>query len=110
MTGPPRPARRKPRAERPPPRITEAREQRVRLADGLRALGLDPLPSDANFVFVEVGQERARALDAALTRRGVIVRPAGAFGAPGALRISVGTPDQVDRTLEAMAQALEEAA
>ncbi len=93
-----------------PPRITEAREQRVRLADGLRALGLDPLPSDANFVFVEVGQERARALDAALTRRGVIVRPAGAFGAPGALRISVGTPDQVDRTLEAMAQALEEAA
>ena len=59
-------------------------------------------------MFVEVGEARARALDAALTARGVIVRPAGAFGAPGALRISVGTPEQVERILAAMGEALEE--
>jgi len=93
-----------------PPRIAMAREGRARLADGLRALGLNPLPSEANFVFTEVGEERARALDAALTARGVIVRPAGAFGAPGALRITVGTPHEVDRVLVAMAEALEETA
>lgn len=93
-----------------PARIAMAREGRTRLADGLRRLGLDPLPSEANFVFVPVGEERARALDAALTARGVIVRPAGAFGAPGALRITVGTPEQVDRVLVAMGEALEETA
>jgi len=93
-----------------PPRIAMAREGRARLADGLRALGLNPLPSEDNFVFTDVGEERARALDAALTARGVIVRPAGAFGAPGALRITVGTPDEVDRVLVAMAEALEETA
>ena len=97
-------------AEHLPPRIAMAREGRARLTDGLRALGLDPLPSEANFVFVEVGEERTRALDAALTARGVIVRPAGAFGAPGALRITVGTPEQVDRALAAMGEALEETA
>lgn len=91
-----------------PQRIAMARDGRSRLADGLRAMGLDPLPSEANFVFVEVGEARARALDAALTARGVIVRPAGAFGAPGALRISVGTPEQVERVLAAMGEALEE--
>ena len=93
-----------------PPRIAMAREGRARLADGLRALGLHPLPSEANFVFTDVGEEHARALDTALTARGVIVRPAGAFGAPGALRITVGTPDEVDRVLVAMAEALEETA
>ena len=93
-----------------PPRIAMAREGRTRLADGLRQLGLEPLPSEANFVFVQVGEDRARALDAALTARGVIVRPAGAFGAPGALRITVCTPEQVDRVLVAMAEAREETA
>jgi histidinol-phosphate/aromatic aminotransferase/cobyric acid decarboxylase-like protein len=30
-----------------------------------------------------------------LLRRGVVVRPMGAFGAPGALRITAGTPDEI---------------
>ena len=34
------------------------------------------------------------ALYEALLRQGAIVRPMGAFGAPGALRITVGTPDE----------------
>ena len=97
-------------AEHLPPRMAMARTERARMDAGLRALGLDPLPSQANFLFMEVGVDRARALDAALTARGVIVRPAGAFGAPGALRITVGTPDQTDRLLAAMAEALAEVA
>ena len=34
------------------------------------------------------------ALFEALLRQGAIVRPMGGFGAPGALRITVGTPDE----------------
>ncbi len=91
-----------------PPRIQAVRAERDRMADGLRALGLEPLPSQANFVFVEVGEERAAALDRALTARGVIVRPTAAFGAPGGLRITAGTPEQTDRLLAAMHEAMGE--
>ena len=37
----------------------------------------------------------AEALNAALLRQGVVVRPLGAFGAPDALRITAGTPDEI---------------
>jgi histidinol-phosphate/aromatic aminotransferase/cobyric acid decarboxylase-like protein len=40
--------------------------------------------------------------------RGVIVRPAGAFGAPTALRISVGRPAEVERALAALGEVLAE--
>ena len=96
--------------EHMPGRIEVASAERERMADGLRALGLQPLPSSANFVFVEVGEQRAAALDRALSARGVIVRPTAGFGAPGGLRITAGTPEQTDRLLHAMGQALEETA
>ncbi len=92
-----------------PARVAMARTERERMAQGLRDLGLDPLPSDANFVFVDVGPGRAAELDRALTAQGVIVRPTAGFGAPGGLRITAGTPEQTDRLLAAMRTALEEA-
>jgi len=69
-------------------------EGRETLARALREHGLEPAgPAVANFLFVEVGDE-AGPLFEALLRQGAIVRPLGAFGAPGALRITVGTPDE----------------
>jgi histidinol-phosphate aminotransferase len=47
----------------------------------------------ANFLFVDVGEDAER-LNDALLHKGVIVRPMGPFGAPGALRITAGTPDE----------------
>ena len=73
------------------------------LVDTLRDNAWDPVtPAVANFVFVEVGDE-ASALSDALLRRGVIVRPMGAFGAPDALRITAGTPDEIAFFAEALA-------
>jgi len=69
-------------------------EGRTSLETALREHGLEPAgPAVANFLFVEAGDE-ARPLADALLRQGVIVRPAGAFGAPGALRITVGTAEE----------------
>ncbi len=51
------------------------------------------MPSAGNFVYVQVGDDAA-ALNEALLRQGVIVRPMGAFGDPTALRITVGTPEE----------------
>jgi histidinol-phosphate aminotransferase len=79
------------------------REGRETLARTLREHGLEPAgPAVANFLFVEVGGD-ARPLFEALLRQGAIVRPMGAFGAPGALRITVGTPDENAFFAEALA-------
>jgi len=79
------------------------REGREAMERTLRAHGLEPAgPSVANFLFAEVGDD-ARPLFDALLRQGAIVRPMGAFGAAGALRITVGTPDENAFFAEALA-------
>jgi len=72
--------------------------ERVLRQDGHEPVG----PARGNFLFVEVGED-AEALNAALLRQGVIVRPMGAFGAPTALRVTAGTPDEIAFFAEALA-------
>jgi histidinol-phosphate aminotransferase len=67
---------------------------RAQLDAILREHGLDPAgPAVANFLFAEVGDD-SRPLFEALLREGVIVRPTAGFGAPGAIRVSVGTAEE----------------
>jgi histidinol-phosphate aminotransferase len=88
-------------------RIDLIERGRATVADGLRALGFDPLPSRANFLTFATGSpERAAALNQAMLRRGVIVRPLGAFGAPESIRVTIGRPEENARFLEALAVAL----
>ena len=69
-------------------------EGRETLSGALREHGFEPAgPAVANFLFTEVGDD-AVPLFEALLRQGAIVRPLRAFGAPGALRITVGTADE----------------
>jgi histidinol-phosphate aminotransferase len=66
---------------------------RAALEAALREHGLEPAgPALGNFVYVEVGD--GRALFEQLLRQGVIVRPLAGFGAPSAIRVSVGTPEE----------------
>jgi len=70
------------------------REAMALLERVLRERGLEPAgPAVANFVFVRAGD--AAALGQALLRAGVIVRPLASFGAPDALRITAGTPEEI---------------
>ncbi len=69
---------------------------RARLEEILRRHGLDPVgPSHGNFVYAEVGEDATPVFEA-LLREGVIVRPLRGFGAPGAIRVSVGTDEELD--------------
>jgi len=69
-------------------------ESMALLQNLLREHRLEPAgPAVANFLFVRVGD--ADGLNDALLRRGVIVRPMRPFGAPDALRITAGTPEEV---------------
>ena len=66
---------------------------RAQLERTLRAHGLEPVgPALGNFLYVEVGD--GRALYEQLLREGVIVRPLAGFGAPEAIRVSVGTKEE----------------
>jgi histidinol-phosphate aminotransferase len=74
-------------------RRTENARGRARLEASLREHGLDPVgPAIGNFVYAEVGD--GRAIYEQLLRLGVIVRPLAGFGAPGAIRVSVGTEEE----------------
>jgi histidinol-phosphate aminotransferase len=66
---------------------------RAELEATLRAHGLEPAgPALGNFVFAEVGD--GRTIFEQLLRQGLIVRPLAGFGAPGAIRVSVGAPEE----------------
>jgi histidinol-phosphate aminotransferase len=55
----------------------------------LRALGLEPIPSETNFVFVQVGDDLA--VTDGLMERGFAVMPLSGWGIPGHIRISFGS-------------------
>jgi len=65
---------------------------RAELEAALRAHGLEPAgPARGNFLYIEVGD--GAALFDRLLREGVIVRPLAGFGAPEAIRVTVGSPE-----------------
>ena len=69
-------------------------EGRVRLEELLREHGLDPAgPAVGNFLFAELGED-SRPFFERLLREGVIVRPTHGFGAPEAIRVTVGTEEE----------------
>jgi histidinol-phosphate aminotransferase len=69
-------------------------EGRAYVEQACARLGLPvATPPVANFVYAEVGED-ARPVFDALLREGVIVRPLGPFGAPGAIRVTVGTQEE----------------
>ena len=60
-------------------------------------LGLEFVPSFANFVLVRVGD--GKAVFAALMKRGIIVRDMNSYGLPEWIRVSIGTMAQNERFL-----------
>jgi histidinol-phosphate aminotransferase len=65
-----------------------------RLGAILRGHGLEPAAGAVgNFLYVDTGED-AQPLFDRLLHEGVIVRPLHGFGAPTAIRVSVGTPDE----------------
>jgi len=77
-------------------------EERPVLEHALRKNGFKPVgPAVANFVFTEVGGD-SRPLFEQLLREGVIVRPTSGFGAPGGIRVTVGTSEETAFFAEAL--------
>jgi histidinol-phosphate aminotransferase len=73
----------------------------AQLERGFAELGLESVPTDANFILVEVGEDAGQIYER-LLRRGVITRPLGAFGLDRHLRVTAGLPEENERLLGAL--------
>jgi len=69
------------------------REGKRIIYDGLKKLDIFYLPTEANFVFADLGIDM-RALFPELLKRGVIIRPGGPWGFPTFARITIGTAEE----------------
>jgi histidinol-phosphate aminotransferase len=85
-------------------RSLELNARGVRFLSGaLRGMGLEVVPSEANFVMLPLASEGdADRLTRELTARGIIVRPLKAFGLPRCVRISTGTDAENEECVEAI--------
>lgn len=79
---------------------------RETLARLLRERGVEPLPSEANFLLVRVGVDDL-ALAEALLHRGLLVRPGQDFGMPGYIRVTIGPLPLMERFADELARFLE---
>ena len=79
------------------------------MAQQLGGLGLETWPSAANFVLVrlpEAPHRSAKAAEAFLASRGILVRGVAGYGLPDSLRISIGLEDQNRAVIAALADFL----
>lgn len=85
-------------------RRRENEAARELLAQRLEADGMRPVPSEANFLLVEVGVDDA-ALAAALLRRGFLIRAGWEFGLPQTVRITTAPAPVMERVAAELAAA-----
>jgi histidinol-phosphate aminotransferase len=88
-------------------RVTRTVAERISVDERLRALGLDPADSQANFCWFRLPEDRDEGeVMNGLQERGVLVRGGTALGGPGAIRVTYGTSEENARFLEALAEVL----
>ncbi len=89
--------------------VAQVKQGRERLAQLFDELGLHFWPSQTNFVLVRLGP-LAKTFVESMRRSGILVRDSSANpGCDGCVRITVGTPSQMDGVLEAVREAIAEA-
>jgi histidinol-phosphate aminotransferase len=88
-------------------RVTRTIAERISVDERLRALGLEPADSQANFCWFALGEDREEhAVMSGLLDRGVLVRGGAALGRAGALRVTYGTAEENARFLDALGEVL----
>jgi len=94
-------------------RVTRTIAERISVEERLRALGIEPAESQANFCWFALGEdepermaEREQQAMSGLAERGVLVRGGGALGKPGALRVTYGTAEENAVFLDALGEVL----
>ncbi len=71
------------------------------LYEELSAMGIRFVPSEANFIFIDVGMD-ARSLFQDMLKRGIIIRPGDIWNLPSFVRLTIGTREQNFRFIKAL--------
>jgi histidinol-phosphate aminotransferase len=88
-------------------RVERNLAERIGLAEALRGLRLAVAESQANFVWLDLGEERSEPdVMRGLAERGILVRAGAALGRAGSLRVTVGTQAENERFVETLAALL----
>ena len=81
------------------------REEKPKLYQAFRDLGLEAIPSAANFILFRVGP-KADSMAQRLLKRGIIVRAMQAWALPNYLRVTVGLPQENQAFIQALREEL----
>jgi len=87
-------------------RVESTIVERVFVEEGVRELGLEPPPSQANFSWIPLGDRDEAEVITDLGERGIVVRGGASLGGPGHIRVTYGTHAENERFLEALAEAI----
>jgi histidinol-phosphate aminotransferase len=88
-------------------RVERTVAERLRVEEGLRALGLETSDTHANFSWIDLGDGAEADVVADLAERSIAVRPGTPLGDPGHIRVSYGTTEENERFLAALAELLD---
>jgi histidinol-phosphate aminotransferase len=76
---------------------------RTKLAAELATAGIKIIPGEANFLLLDfLTPDRAKAADAYLRARGIIVRNVASYALPSCLRVTIGTTEECDLLAESL--------
>ena len=78
------------------------------LSRELKSLGFRVVPTSTNFIYFEAGPDAAN-IALRVQNQGVIIRELKPWGAPQSLRVTVGTPEQNQKFLEALKASIQTA-
>ncbi|SFR49818.1 histidinol-phosphate transaminase [Thiomicrospira sp. ALE5] len=79
------------------------KQERAKVEAAISQMGYHPLPSEGNFICVDMGTDAAN-INQQLLKLGVIVRPVSNYGMANFLRISIGTEAENAHLISALAQ------
>ncbi|MCQ4161440.1 histidinol-phosphate transaminase [Roseomonas sp. GC11] len=78
-------------------------EWRAKVAAAFTAAGFTVAPSQTNFLMVDFGSpEAAKAVDATMKARGLILRGLGGYGLPACLRVTIGNAEECQMVIDAI--------
>jgi histidinol-phosphate aminotransferase len=77
------------------------------LGERIAELGLRAGITWANFLYIDFGEDATR-IAQRLQGAGIVIRPLAAWGAPSAMRVTIGTPEQNEQFVAALKNAVSE--
>jgi len=81
--------------------LSSNQEGKKYLYDELRKLGLFYVPTETNFIFIDVKKD-SEAIFEKLLKKGVIIRPGKPYGCPNFIRVTIGTSYENKKFIQAI--------